>query len=55
MKCPTCKNYIPFCIASGMHVMKENCAFCPRCDFPADAIMMRRVLEADEESKCPMC
>jgi len=53
MKCETCKNYIPFCIASGYHITLENCTFCPSCDFPADAIMFRRILEID--SKCPMC
>lgn len=33
--CSSCKNTIPFCIATGHHVIREDLAFCPNCDFPA--------------------
>lgn len=35
MTCVSCKNQIPFCIASGYHITRENVTFCPGCNFPA--------------------
>lgn len=33
--CHNCKNTIPFCIATGYHVVKEDFTTCPSCHFPA--------------------
>lgn len=35
LTCPSCKNRLPFCIASGQHVTKYGMTQCPHCDFPA--------------------
>ncbi|XP_076826013.1 WD repeat-containing protein 19-like isoform X2 [Clavelina lepadiformis] len=51
--CPSCRNNIPYCIATGRHVVRTNMTSCPRCDFPALYSEMQRFLEA--EAACPMC
>ncbi|XP_075857300.1 WD repeat-containing protein 19 isoform X4 [Microcebus murinus] len=33
--CPGCKNNIPYCIATGRHMLKDDWTVCPHCDFPA--------------------
>ena len=33
--CQHCKNALPYCIASGRHVTREDFTVCPSCDFPA--------------------
>ena len=35
LTCNACKNPIPFCIATGQHILKEDLTFCPKCDNPA--------------------
>lgn len=32
--CDKCKNTIPFCIATGRHIVEDDFAVCPQCDFP---------------------
>uniref|UniRef100_A0A8C4Q3Q0 IFT121-like zinc finger domain-containing protein n=1 Tax=Eptatretus burgeri TaxID=7764 RepID=A0A8C4Q3Q0_EPTBU len=48
--CPACKNNIPYCIASGQHMVRDNWSVCPHCNFPA---CYSDLLET--ESTCPMC
>ncbi|KAH7432644.1 hypothetical protein KP509_07G031800 [Ceratopteris richardii] len=53
LNCGSCKSYIPFCIASGRHMVLEDWSSCPHCKFPALATELGKVLEV--ESVCPMC
>lgn len=35
MTCVSCTNQIPFCIATGYHITRDELTFCPKCEFPA--------------------
>ncbi|KAF7987479.1 hypothetical protein HCN44_003241 [Aphidius gifuensis] len=51
--CDKCKNTIPFCIASGRHIVADDFTVCPHCDFPAIKSEFLRIIETEEN--CPMC
>ncbi|MGH0157160.1 UNVERIFIED_CONTAM: hypothetical protein FKN15_033128 [Acipenser sinensis] len=51
--CPGCKNSLPYCIATGRHMVKEDWTVCPHCDFPALYSEFKTLLET--ETVCPMC
>ncbi|KAI1887644.1 hypothetical protein AGOR_G00192430 [Albula goreensis] len=51
--CPGCKNNLPYCIATGRHMVKEDWSVCPHCNFPALHSELLALLET--ESVCPMC
>ncbi|XP_076854842.1 WD repeat-containing protein 19-like [Brachyhypopomus gauderio] len=51
--CPGCKNNLPYCIATGRHMVKEDWCVCPHCQFPALLSQFTELLET--ESTCPMC
>ncbi|XP_045690432.1 WD repeat-containing protein 19 isoform X2 [Phyllostomus hastatus] len=51
--CPGCKNNIPYCIATGRHMLKDDWTVCPHCDFPALHSEFKVMLNT--ESTCPMC
>lgn len=54
--CQKCLNYIPFCIASGKHVVAEDLAVCNECKFPTNYSYMKKMLNTDGiEKTCPMC
>ncbi|XP_066602951.1 WD repeat-containing protein 19 [Prorops nasuta] len=53
MTCDKCKNTIPFCIATGRHVIDSDFTVCPKCDFPAIRSEFLRIVESEEP--CPMC
>ncbi|CAH0629097.1 unnamed protein product [Chrysodeixis includens] len=53
LTCATCEADVPFCLATGLHIVKDDLTACPECDFPA--IMTEFVEILQEESKCPMC
>ncbi|XP_050681602.1 WD repeat-containing protein 19 [Leptidea sinapis] len=53
LRCTHCETELPFCIATGLHIVKEDLTACPECDFPA--IMTELVEVLREEGKCPMC
>ncbi|XP_059483099.1 WD repeat-containing protein 19 [Neocloeon triangulifer] len=53
LACSRCKNNLPFCIATGKHVIRDNFTLCPHCEFPAIASELTELLET--ESVCPMC
>ena len=46
------KNISPFCIASGMRMLKEDWSNCPACNFPARHSVFTAMLQANG---CPMC
>ncbi|EAR82687.2 WD40 repeat protein (macronuclear) [Tetrahymena thermophila SB210] len=52
--CESCQNVIPFCIASGTHVIADQLCFCPSCRFPANINYFIKYAES-EEGRCPMC
>ncbi|XP_076276053.1 intraflagellar transport protein Oseg6 [Lasioglossum baleicum] len=51
--CDKCKNTIPFCIATGRHIVEHDFTTCPQCDFPAIKSEFLRIIET--EGVCPMC
>ncbi|KAF5289365.1 hypothetical protein FQR65_LT11876 [Abscondita terminalis] len=53
MLCDKCKNNIPFCIATGRHLVKLDFTVCPECDFPAIYSELLEILHFDDA--CPMC
>ncbi|XP_014836361.1 PREDICTED: WD repeat-containing protein 19 [Poecilia mexicana] len=53
LMCISCKNNIPYCIATGRHMLKEDWSICPLCEFPA--LYSQFILLLETESVCPMC
>ncbi|KAL0883647.1 hypothetical protein ABMA27_015774 [Loxostege sticticalis] len=53
LRCARCEADLPFCLASGLHIVKDDLTACPECDFPAIYAEFKEILQ--EESKCPMC
>ena len=53
LKCNGCYNVIPFCIASGKHVILKELSKCPNCNFPCNIPEMKNLMV--NEVKCPMC
>nr|XP_039264721.1 WD repeat-containing protein 19-like [Styela clava] len=51
--CPSCKSQIPYCIATGRHIVKTDMCVCPSCDFPALYSEFQKFLDSDPT--CPMC
>ncbi|TWW59365.1 WD repeat-containing protein 19 [Takifugu flavidus] len=51
--CVSCKNNLPYCIATGRHMLKEDWCVCPHCEFPALHSQFSLLLET--EKVCPMC
>ncbi|XP_036274352.1 WD repeat-containing protein 19 isoform X1 [Pipistrellus kuhlii] len=51
--CPGCKNNIPYCIATGRHMLRDDWTVCPHCEFPALYSEFKIMLST--ESTCPMC
>jgi len=52
--CSGCKNNIPFCIATGRHIVKNQMTACPSCQFPAIMSEFMSLLSS-EGGRCPMC
>jgi len=53
LDCPNCKNISPFCVVTGMRMLKEGWSHCPECNFPARRAPFLQCIEAGNE--CPMC
>ena len=53
LTCNQCKNNIPFCIATGYHIVKDDLTICPNCQFPA--IMTHFITLIQHDKSCPMC
>ncbi|XP_069781014.1 WD repeat-containing protein 19 isoform X4 [Narcine bancroftii] len=51
--CPGCKNNLPYCIATGRHMVKDDWTICPHCNFPG-LYSEFKILLATEKT-CPMC
>ncbi|XP_033828361.1 WD repeat-containing protein 19 [Periophthalmus magnuspinnatus] len=51
--CISCKNNLPYCIATGRHMLKEDWSVCPHCEFPA--LYSQFILLLETETVCPMC
>ncbi|XP_078116158.1 WD repeat-containing protein 19 [Sander vitreus] len=51
--CISCKNNLPYCIATGRHMLKEDWSACPHCEFPA--LYSQFLLLLETETVCPMC
>jgi len=51
--CPSCKNYIPYCIITGKHMVLKEWSYCPNCKFPALRSDFLEWLESS--TTCPMC
>ncbi|KAL0480339.1 hypothetical protein AKO1_007082 [Acrasis kona] len=54
LDCDQCQNHIPFCIASGHHMVLEDWSCCPHCEFSALFSKFNKVLQSND-STCPMC
>eukprot|EP01112_Ceratiomyxa_fruticulosa_P008153 TRINITY_DN2109_c0_g1_i1.p1 TRINITY_DN2109_c0_g1~~TRINITY_DN2109_c0_g1_i1.p1 ORF type:complete len:1418 (-),score=299.30 TRINITY_DN2109_c0_g1_i1:29-4282(-) len=53
LDCPSCKESLPCCIASGRHMTLDNWSNCPNCKFPALYSSFVKLLNF--EKACPMC
>eukprot|EP00743_Colponemidia_sp_Colp-15_P004281 GILK01004618.1.p1 GENE.GILK01004618.1~~GILK01004618.1.p1 ORF type:complete len:1398 (-),score=319.35 GILK01004618.1:169-4362(-) len=53
LDCQNCKNTIPYCIATGRHMVLNDWSRCPLCRFPALHSEFVKTVEVD--SMCPMC
>ncbi|KAI5712448.1 hypothetical protein M8J76_013327 [Diaphorina citri] len=53
LHCASCARIIPFCIASGKHITRNELTKCLECNFPA--IHRHLVLIVDQEGFCPLC
>ncbi|KAM6940536.1 WD repeat-containing protein 19 [Xenentodon cancila] len=51
--CISCKNNLPYCIATGRHMLKDDWSICPHCEFPA--LYSQFLLLLETETVCPMC
>ncbi|CAH8497761.1 unnamed protein product [Schistosoma turkestanicum] len=53
--CTECRSTIPYCVITGYHVIKNDFATCPGCQFPALYSELMRYVETVPSSICPMC
>jgi len=53
LECPQCQNISPFCVATGLRVLRNDWAACPSCHFPARYSAFQACAQA--EGACPMC
>nr|XP_043885090.1 WD repeat-containing protein 19-like [Solea senegalensis] len=53
LMCSSCKNKLPYCVATGRHMVKEDWSVCPHCEFPA--LHSQFILLLETETVCPMC
>ena len=53
LECPSTRNTIPYCVATGRHIVLHDLTLCPSCNFPASFSAFTRLVEA--EGTCPMC
>jgi WD repeat-containing protein 19 len=53
LDCPNCMNISPFCIITGMRMLKEDWSRCTSCHFPARRSAFLAALQNGDS--CPMC
>ncbi len=51
--CGQCKNSLPYCIATGYHILHSDLTACPLCKFPATRSEFLKLLQ--DGVVCPMC
>jgi WD repeat-containing protein 19 len=53
LECPLTKNTLPYCVATGRHIVLSELCICPTCCFPALYGPFAALVQS--ESTCPMC
>merc|ERR1711920_1008560 len=53
LDCPNCKNISPFCIVTGMRMVRDDWTYCVSCYFPAKRVAFQEALKTNDQ--CPMC
>ncbi|KAK8722853.1 hypothetical protein OTU49_012085 [Cherax quadricarinatus] len=53
LECSQCQNSLPYCIATGRHILPDDVTVCPSCKFPAIRNELIKIVEDGED--CPMC
>lgn len=53
LECPSTKNQIPYCVATGRHVVTSDMCLCPSCGFPASYAVFTQLIQT--EGVCQMC
>ena len=53
LECPSTRNPIPYCVATGRHIVLSDLTLCPSCSFPASFSAFTKLIES--EGVCPMC
>mmetsp|Transcript_128986 Transcript_128986/g.223824 ORF Transcript_128986/g.223824 Transcript_128986/m.223824 type:complete len:1375 (+) Transcript_128986:101-4225(+) len=54
LDCPNCKNISPFCIVTGMRMLRDDWSYCNSCFFPARRTAFLAAATNDT-CGCPMC
>merc|ERR1711988_25792 len=54
LDCTNCRNIIPYCAVTGMHMVTNDCSHCPHCNFPAKYSHLIELAKS-EAAECPMC
>ncbi|CAG0916569.1 unnamed protein product [Notodromas monacha] len=55
LDCPRCKTRLPFCLATGRHIIVTDLTKCPKCHFPAIKTEFNKLLLGENPEPCPMC
>ncbi|CAL4106792.1 unnamed protein product, partial [Meganyctiphanes norvegica] len=53
LECGQCQNALPYCIATGRHILSDDITVCSSCKFPAIRTELIKLVEDGEP--CPMC
>eukprot|EP00932_Pfiesteria_piscicida_P006849 SRR837773.16819.p1 GENE.SRR837773.16819~~SRR837773.16819.p1 ORF type:complete len:332 (-),score=63.70 SRR837773.16819:80-1015(-) len=53
LDCIMCKNISPFCIVTGMRMLRDDWTYCPSCNFPAHRTAFLAALQNSDQ--CTMC
>lgn len=53
LDCPSCKNFLPWCVVTGRHMVADDWCACPSCGFPA--LYSQFAPWVANKLPCPMC
>ncbi|XP_045115021.1 WD repeat-containing protein 19-like isoform X2 [Portunus trituberculatus] len=53
LECAQCQSSLPYCIATGQHILADDITICPSCKFPAIRTELIKLVQDGEG--CPMC
>jgi len=53
LDCPNCKNISPFCVVTGLRMLKDDWTYCPHCNFPSRRRAQEEAIQNGEH--CLMC